>query len=201
MRRGFTIVELLIVIVVIGILAAISFVAYNGIQKRAYNAQTLSTVRTYQSALAAYYVENGQYPAVPGAVCLGQNYEDVNSDGVGDCGELNTNEMVHENAAFNQQLRSVITSLPMAITKRTKSTFSGQPWVGITLTHWSEFMVNGKSAPYFIKYVLEGSNESCGAGVVGVRPGGAYPDMITDAVKNTWWDAQSTTCLVSVGGV
>jgi prepilin-type N-terminal cleavage/methylation domain-containing protein len=31
-QRGFTIVELLIVIVVIGILAAITIVAYNGIQ-------------------------------------------------------------------------------------------------------------------------------------------------------------------------
>jgi prepilin-type N-terminal cleavage/methylation domain-containing protein len=34
-RNGFTIVELLIVIVVIGILAAITIVAYNGIQQRA----------------------------------------------------------------------------------------------------------------------------------------------------------------------
>ena len=34
-RRGFTIVELLIVIVVIAILAAITIVAYNGIQQRA----------------------------------------------------------------------------------------------------------------------------------------------------------------------
>ena len=34
-KSGFTIVELLIVIVVIGILAAITIVAYNGIQSRA----------------------------------------------------------------------------------------------------------------------------------------------------------------------
>ncbi|MCB8045019.1 prepilin-type N-terminal cleavage/methylation domain-containing protein [Microbacterium oxydans] len=34
-QRGFTIVELMIVVVVIAILAAITIVAYNGIQKRA----------------------------------------------------------------------------------------------------------------------------------------------------------------------
>src|SRR6478609_6701362 len=47
-RRGFTIVELLIVIVVIGILAAITIVAYNGIQARGYDA----TVNSDMSALA-----------------------------------------------------------------------------------------------------------------------------------------------------
>lgn len=36
-QKGFTIVELLIVIVVIGILAAITIVAFNGIQERARN--------------------------------------------------------------------------------------------------------------------------------------------------------------------
>ena len=40
-RTGFTIVELLIVIVVIGILAAITIVAFNGIQTRAKNTQTV----------------------------------------------------------------------------------------------------------------------------------------------------------------
>ena len=44
-KSGFTIVELLIVIVVIAVLAAISIVAYNGIQNRAYNSAVQSDLR------------------------------------------------------------------------------------------------------------------------------------------------------------
>ena len=59
---GFTIVELLIVIVVIAILAAISIVAYTGIQGRARDAQRLQDMSTIVKALEAYKVLNGNYP-------------------------------------------------------------------------------------------------------------------------------------------
>jgi prepilin-type N-terminal cleavage/methylation domain-containing protein len=49
--RGFTIVELLIVIVVIGILAAITIVAYNGVQARAQLAQRQADTSTYLKAI------------------------------------------------------------------------------------------------------------------------------------------------------
>src|SRR5665811_845873 len=73
LQRGFTIVELLIVIVVIGILAAITIVAYNGIQRSARNAQTASAIEAYKKGLMAYVVINGAYPNY-NAVCLGQGY-------------------------------------------------------------------------------------------------------------------------------
>lgn len=60
---GFTIVELLIVIVVIAILAAITIVAYNGIQGRARDSQRLSDMKTIQKALEIYKTNNGIYPA------------------------------------------------------------------------------------------------------------------------------------------
>ena len=43
-QRGFTIVELLIVIVVIGILAAITVVAFNGVQRKARDTDRKSDV-------------------------------------------------------------------------------------------------------------------------------------------------------------
>jgi type IV pilus assembly protein PilA len=45
-QTGFTIVELLIVIVVIGILAAITVVAYSGIQQRARDAKIASALQS-----------------------------------------------------------------------------------------------------------------------------------------------------------
>jgi prepilin-type N-terminal cleavage/methylation domain-containing protein len=48
---GFTIVELLIVIVVIGILAAITIVAYNGIQDRARNSSIQSDLESFSKKL------------------------------------------------------------------------------------------------------------------------------------------------------
>jgi prepilin-type N-terminal cleavage/methylation domain-containing protein len=67
-RKGFTIVELLIVIVVIAILAAISIVAYNGIQQRARDAERSQELSQLQKALEVYHADMGGYPkcgAVP----------------------------------------------------------------------------------------------------------------------------------------
>lgn len=61
-QRGFTIVELLIVIVVIAILAAITIVAYNGIQKRARDAERAQDISSIQKVLEVYYVDKGYFP-------------------------------------------------------------------------------------------------------------------------------------------
>lgn len=59
---GFTIVELLIVIVVIGILAAIVVVAYNGISTRANNTAKLTEINAFAKLFEVYKAQNGQYP-------------------------------------------------------------------------------------------------------------------------------------------
>ncbi|MEO7904585.1 MAG: type II secretion system protein [Candidatus Saccharimonadales bacterium] len=63
-NSGFTIVELLIVIVVIGILAAITIVAYNGVQARATTTKNQANAKEVQSKAEVFAADNdGAYPA------------------------------------------------------------------------------------------------------------------------------------------
>ena len=86
--RGFTLVELLVVTVVIAILASISVVAYQGITKRATNSAILADMNSWQKALMGYAIQTGAYPkadytfnyidmAAP-AVCLANNNSGTN---------------------------------------------------------------------------------------------------------------------------
>lgn len=61
-KRGFTIVELLIVIVVIAILAAISIVSYTGIQRRAHISRAMAELTLLAKATELYYADNNEYP-------------------------------------------------------------------------------------------------------------------------------------------
>lgn len=80
LSSGFTIVELLVVIVVIAILVAVTTVGYTNIQRGAFNAQTATAIRQYKTALMLYESDHGEYPRLNsatgpwGANCLGEDY-------------------------------------------------------------------------------------------------------------------------------
>ena len=67
-ERGFTIVELLIVIVVIGILAAITIVSFNGVTARANTTNAQSAAEAAIKKAEAYNAETGAYPTTPAAL-------------------------------------------------------------------------------------------------------------------------------------
>jgi type II secretion system protein G len=61
-EEGFTIAELLIVIVVLGILAAIAIPSFTGLQERARRAELESNGRAIVLALEMYKIDTGKYP-------------------------------------------------------------------------------------------------------------------------------------------
>lgn len=79
-KSGFTIVELLIVITIIGILAAITIVAFNGMRERANATSLTSDLSNNSKRLELYRVTNGSYPSTndcsngpdpePPAICI-----------------------------------------------------------------------------------------------------------------------------------
>lgn len=70
-NKGFTIVELLIVIVIIAILAAVAIVAYSGIQERARNTKILADIKQVHKLIEAYNAEHGEYPKTTSTVISG----------------------------------------------------------------------------------------------------------------------------------
>jgi len=62
--KGFTIVELLIVIVVIAILATLVIVTFTGIQQKARDSQRQTDINALDSHIEAYYAQHGNYPTV-----------------------------------------------------------------------------------------------------------------------------------------
>lgn len=61
-EKGFTIVELLIVIVVIGILAALVLNTFSGVQRRARDTERQTDVNSLATQLEVYYNDAGGYP-------------------------------------------------------------------------------------------------------------------------------------------
>lgn len=140
-QTGFTIVELLIVIVVIGILAAITIVSFNGVQERTRNTKTISAVKDYMKLYATYAVDNDVYPG-GGNYCLGTGYEG------GLCWD---NRSYVENTAANAGLLNYANSLPNPSTTKVYRNSTDGSRSGILFV-----------SPYYLRYQLEGTDTQCG---------------------------------------
>lgn len=75
--KGFTIIELLVVISIIGLLSTISVVALNGARKKSRDAKRVGDVKQIQTALELAFNDGNAYPTEASAITLGTSTDDI----------------------------------------------------------------------------------------------------------------------------
>ncbi len=82
MKKGFTLVELLVVIAIIAILSTLSVVALNSARAKARDARRLSDIKQIRTALEMYFDSNMAYPDPTASTTIGTgNYACLISNG------------------------------------------------------------------------------------------------------------------------
>ena len=79
-RRAFTVIELLVVILIIGILVGFSFPAFQGVLERAKKVQAKNDLTQIVTAVNAFYTEYGKYPTVTADTIITSTSSPSNAD-------------------------------------------------------------------------------------------------------------------------
>ncbi|MGB2686447.1 MAG: prepilin-type N-terminal cleavage/methylation domain-containing protein [Candidatus Saccharimonas aalborgensis] len=178
--KGFTILELIVVIVVIGTLTTITVVAFNGIQDRAYMSQIYANVSSTAKLMNSYHIFNRTYPIVANTNCIGKvsDYPATGGFAAGSCGidTSNNSSWGQANDSFMTMLGTMGT-VPTGTTPRI-ATHYGIKYRGIYFqindypkgSAWPdsvffEFAVPGKldcqGKPYISRYDSSGNSTYC----------------------------------------
>lgn len=197
---GFTIVELLIVMVIIGILAGLVITTFIGIQQKARNTAMVSGVKTYIKSLEEYHVIHSSYPVPPvGAnahdhqACFGQNYSNnlclTEDDGPG---------TIAPQSWFDNSIKEVSNSLP-ALPKYVSWSNDGTPLIAGSfyaytndIGHYYLSYAGLASSEALVVFYLEGNVPNMCKGVSG--------DALSDVyLKGNHTNKDITVCYVPLG--
>lgn len=182
-RAGFTIVELLIVIVVIAILATISIVAYNGIQQRAKNTKIIASANQVVKAITGYIATNGSYPlATNGSYCIVSAESSCRYAG----------QPLPADTTLNSNLQTIST-LPSSSVSDTHSNFNG-----IVFLYSNSWTFNGTVQPARVYYTLHGEEQQCGAANIALSNGGGHYVSSTTGWTSSGYG--TTHCMVVIAG-
>lgn len=116
---GFTIIEILVTVVVIGIITSITFISYNGAQRQSQNTNRAAQLQAWQNVFEKYKASKGELPLSTSAdgtgYCLGSGFP-IGFDGVARCRDYlyngSTSLRQSDNAALMAALQTVTPNLP-----------------------------------------------------------------------------------------
>ncbi|HFC1852117.1 TPA: pilin, partial [Neisseria gonorrhoeae] len=77
LQKGFTLIELMIVIAIVGILAAVALPAYQDYTARAQVSEAILLAEGQKSAVTEYYLNHGKWPADNGAAGVASPATDI----------------------------------------------------------------------------------------------------------------------------
>ena len=187
-KPAFTIVELLIVIVVIGILATISIIAYTGITQKAKNTAIINAASQSLRMIEAYVAQYGEYPETSGVfVCITHQSGCLEGSGISH----------PSNATFNAQM-ALIGNLPQSVPNLSDTSKR----IGIRYRYQASLMVADESLPATLSYWLEGLNQNCGI-ASGVLNNDSTPSSFSTTgytSGNAGGAGDKTYCRISIPG-
>lgn len=199
-QHGFTVVEIIVVVAIIGIIGGLVINVFGEFQRKARNTETISAAKTWYKAMQAYLAtDEAVNLAAWEYVCLGEGYPDVDGNGIGDCRHVVNGPFKHEESvAFNADLSKHITGdipLPSLIPINKGANTD----VGAFIGNNPVLRVEGELQPYHMLFTLEGADEDCKVpGIIAVDP--SWPNMTEFNARNSgyWTSTNATNCIITI---